>query len=100
MNNILKENVDKTTVLVANFTGLTEEIEDEFASVVTYLQENADEVIRKTLGSTFYSEWRKNLKDILGSGRICSYSERLEKLNACIMMLRFAEFILNEKEES
>ena len=97
MNYLIKENHEKTGNDVEKFYALVDEIENDFISVATYLRENADEFIRKTLGRKFHSYWEEHLDYV--EGNMLGYRERLEHLDGCIKLLEFAEFTAKQTEE-
>lgn len=97
MNDLIKENRDKVNREVNEFWRIQNEIEDDFTSLAVKLDEDASEAIRKALPSGMRNDWKESLQIMQDSYKPLRL--RLEALDTAIMLLKFTEFILKEKEE-
>lgn len=96
MNDLIKENRDKVNREIDEFWRIQNEIEDDFTSLAVKLRE-ADDAIGAVLPGSMRDDWDRSIKymkDDLKPLRL-----RMEALDTAIMLLKFTEFALANKEQ-
>lgn len=96
MNDLIKENRDKVNREIDEFWRIQNEIEDDFTSLAVKLRE-ADDVISAVLPGSMRDDWDRSIKcmkDDLKPLRL-----RMGALDTAIMLLKFTEFALANKEQ-